>query len=307
MPWLQARAQDGHIHRDLNHPAQIGVLRSDQQATIVGNHLSRLASYEDSSLLLQPLVKLLIPLTDGTEVNVEVVNPRVSRLHHQMRELEGVHAADLRTVSVVSRIPAPDAMQNGHALRLTPVLQHHSPASRTTGVDHPLELQAGQDVVQPSIAVLGCAGAVEEIEAGSHDDGAHIQFHDLILLLEINGSPRAEFLANAAFASLKIATILPINHWNPGYRLGEGYVYRRPHPYPRIELAGYLLRWTFLLAQATTGTQLLIHITRLLPHLNLEVPYVARYLLHLAIAQNLDPLVLSHGHHLRRQYSSRTI
>src|SRR5450756_2524586 len=88
--------------------------------------------------------------------------------------------------STQSRSSAASDVYKRQGLRRLAVLHHDAAAGRAGGVRKALELEAGDHVGQPAVAVPRLALAVEELEARRHDDGADVELDLLVLLLEVD-------------------------------------------------------------------------------------------------------------------------
>ncbi len=92
-----------------------------------------------------------------------------------MGELQAGHAADDRAVVVIVAVPAAHAVDDAHRFRhRLPITQHDFAAGGAGRVAHALELQAGEDVGQPAVAVLRDAAGVKSVKAGGQNDIAYL-------------------------------------------------------------------------------------------------------------------------------------
>ena len=94
------------------------------------------------------------------------------------------------------------------------------PAGRARGVAEPLELQAGEDVVPASVAVLDGRRRVEGLEAGGQDD-APTSNSSLVLLLEVDGVGGADLLADPARVGLEVRAVPRVDHRQVRHGLRE--------------------------------------------------------------------------------------
>ena len=82
-------------------------------------------------------------------------------LPYQVGKLHGIHAADSGAILVIFLIPTAYAMDNGNALRSRAILEHNIAISWSRGINHPLKLKAGDNIIQSLIAILIDRGRVK--------------------------------------------------------------------------------------------------------------------------------------------------
>ena len=308
-PGLDARAEDDHIHRDAALLADEGVLHLDDELALLARLPGRVGDLghppadEMGALVQHPMVELLVALARRPDVDVEVVHLGTGQtLPHQMREFQRIHTADFGAVLVVILVAGADAMDDGHALGLGDAIpQDDAPARGPGRIDQALEFQAGEDIGQPPVAILGDAAGVEQVVARGDDDIPHLEGDDLILLLEVDGLGGTEDLAGLALAPLEVGAVLGVDDRIFGHGLGEGAVDDLAIAHARLEFGVDDLARAFFDADAAAGAQVLVHVAGLLAHGDGEIADVTLHALHLAVCQQGDVLVLAHIHHLGRE------
>ncbi len=145
------------------------------------------------------------------------------------------------------------------------------------------------------------------MEAGSQDDGADLDIQELLGLLEVDGAGLAEFLAGPAFAFLEVGAVLRGNDRDARHGLREGEVNGRAAAQAQVELREVLFPGALFDTGAAAGTQVFVDVARLAAHPNGEIANIALDRLDLAVAQEGDVWVASHGHHLGGENSGRTV
>ena len=184
-------------------------------------------------------------------------------------------------------------MDDGHRLGFRhAVAEHDLAAGRAGGVAQPLELQAGEDVGQPPVAVLRDPLAVEQLPARGDDDVAHLELDDLILLLKSIGIGGADLLADLALAACEPDAIRGVDHRDARHRLGEGRVDRLAVAHARLEDLVDDLLWALLDADAAAGALGVVDVAGLLADLHLEAAHRAGHLFQLGVGVAGDVLVL---------------
>ena len=143
-------------------------------------------------------------LSEGAKVHVE--NGGVQGLFAVLlgddRLFGRVHAAHGRAVGVVALVDVPGAhaLEPGHFLGLLVVRGPHQMALvGAGGGQHPLELQAGEDVGMVGVTIRGVGGGIKGGETGGQDDGPHLHFDDLLFLGVVHGLGQAGLDALVAF------------------------------------------------------------------------------------------------------------
>src|ERR1035438_2850450 len=91
----------------------------------------------------QLVVELLVALAGSAHVDVEVEYLGLGMLLEQMRQLQGIHAADARAPAVGLLIARPDAVDDADGFRVRAVAENHIAAGRTRGIDEALDFQGG--------------------------------------------------------------------------------------------------------------------------------------------------------------------
>jgi len=136
---------------------------------------------------LGPVVILLEILAVGADIHVEDGGVQVAAgvLLGDDRFLDGVHAADGRTVAVVAtvQIARTDALEPGDAGRILVVAgPDHVALEGAGGREDALELHGGHDIGPLAVAVGLAVGRVEGVEPGGHNHAADVKFDYLVLL-----------------------------------------------------------------------------------------------------------------------------
>ena len=135
----------------------------------------------NAGIVLHPAVELLVPLPKAAHVDVEVVDYSIGLLIEQVRELQGVHAADPGTVFVVVFVARTHTVYDPNGFGLLSVGALDLAARGTRGIDQAFELQAVEHVVQVAVSVGGDAAGVELLVSCGQDDRTHFQVQDLLL------------------------------------------------------------------------------------------------------------------------------
>ncbi|MBA7682715.1 hypothetical protein ES703_91067 [subsurface metagenome] len=192
---MQGRAQDHHVHRHAALAPDKGILADDNQLAFLfrsfGNigYLAGTPADEHRPLVEDAVVKLLKSLAHAPEVDIELIYQGSGHvLPYQVAQLHRVHAANLRAILVVFLVSAAHAVDNTHRLGVGTVLEEHLSRRRPRGVNHPLELEGGEHVIQPPVAVLVKRSRVEGIEAGGDDDIAHLHLYRLLFHILVDGA-----------------------------------------------------------------------------------------------------------------------
>ncbi|MBA7686344.1 hypothetical protein ES703_94788 [subsurface metagenome] len=227
-------------------------------------------------------------------------------LFYEVSELHGVHAADPRAVLVVFFIAAAHAVNDGDALRLLAVFEHDTALGGARRIDQTLELQAGDYVIQPLVAVGIDGGGVEDLKAGSQDYGTDLDLDYLVFLLKIYSLSLTELLAGAALTALEIGAVLPVDNRYVGHRLGEGAIDCLSLAQPGFELAVHL-PGALLLANAAARAKFFVDVARLLPDFDLEVADISRDLFYFTVGQQLNERMGTHLRHLGGQNTSGAV
>ena len=81
-----------------------------------------------------------------------------------------IHAANTGAILVIVLIPAANAVDNRHTLRLSAILEEDFAVGWSCSAGHSLELKPGQDIIVPSIAILWYASGIEKVVAGGKDN-----------------------------------------------------------------------------------------------------------------------------------------
>src|SRR5208337_4751167 len=115
----------------------------------------------------QAVVELFVAFAGRSHVNVEVENFGPSAFFDQVRQLEGVHAADFGTPAIGVDIARSDAMDDAHRLGPLAVTKDDLPCGRTSGIDQALHFQRGVYVWVTPIAIMRIAGGIEGLEPRS--------------------------------------------------------------------------------------------------------------------------------------------
>ena len=175
------------------------------------------------------------------------------------------------------------------------------------GVEHPLVLQPGDDVLDLPGAVLAVVFLPgEDLQAGGHHDGPEPLLYDLVLLLEVDRIGRADPLAHPALALGEPAAVVDLDGRALGHRLREGDVDGFGRLEPHVEAVGSLGR-ALLHADLAADALGPVDHGRLLADVDGEVAHVARHLLHLGVGHERDVLVLRAVDHARREDAGRAV
>lgn len=187
---------------------------------------------------------------------------------------DGVHAADRRTIGIVTLVQVPRAhtLEPGDFFWFLVVRTSGEVAARgARSRQDTLHLDGGNHIGQGSIAVIIKTGGIERLKTGGEDHRADIEDRGGGLLFEINRFRGTEFFTGAAFAVLlKINTGLIINGVFQWHGLGIFHVGGFALGQPRVVGVGYLLGALFS-AKAAGDTFLFVNIPGLAGNFDLEI------------------------------------
>ena len=198
---LEAGREDDEIERIGREPAFFPLV-ADPIPAAVGRELhgARPASHVLDPELDRPIVVGVEPLSEGAHVHVEdrALQVIAGVLLGDDRFLRRVHAADRRAV-VVLLVSRADALDERDPFRRPPVRRPQDvPAGRAGRREDPLELDAGDDVVEADRVQLDALIRVVRLEARREDDRAHVQLDDLLDLRVVDRVGATRLLALAA-------------------------------------------------------------------------------------------------------------
>ncbi len=177
----------------------------------------------------------------------------------------------------------------------------HVAAVGAGGIEHPLVLQPGDDVLDLAGTVLVIAlFPGEDVEPGGDHHGAELLLDDLFLLLVVDGVGGADPLAHPALALGEPAAVVDLDGSPLGHRLRERDVDGLGRLQPHVELVGGFGR-AFLHADLAADALGPVDHGGLLADVHGEVAHVALDLVHLAVGHELDVLVLGAVDHARRE------
>ena len=305
---LQTGGEDDHIHRDAALLADQGIFHLDDQLAFFTGQAGSIRDFgyftadEQGAFFQDALVELIVGLVGGAHIDVELVDGRAGALLDQVGKLQSLHAADRRAVVVVVPIAAADAVDDADRFRhCHAIAQDDIAVGRTGGIGQTFEFQAGEDVRQAPITILGDPAGVEQIVAGGQDDIANLDGDDLVFLGEIDGIGRAEFLTGFAGAFLEVGAVWLVDDrvFRDSLREGgvDGFAVAQPG---FVDIVDDFLG-AFFLADATAGADCFVDIAGFLPDGDGEVAHIAIDLFHFALGVQLDIRVVASGHHLGGQ------
>src|SRR5690606_6851460 len=122
-------------------------------------------------------------------------------LADEQRVLHRCHAAGAGTPwPAVPGIAGTDALDEDHFARRRAVRQPlHAAAGRPRGVDHPLELDRGDDIRNPRVTELRLLGGIVRPIPRRDDDARDADLDDLYVVLLFYGPSFADVVAEPAF------------------------------------------------------------------------------------------------------------
>ncbi len=150
---------------------------------------------DGTSLVFNPIIGLcpfvisLVVLSHGPDIHVEEGDVEVGRAILRNHGLLGrIHAADGRTMILAAGgVPRSDALDEGNPLHLLPIRNpDRKPLGGTRGGEHPLELDARQDILIPAKPVLPLSLGQEGLKAKSEEDGPDPNRLLLLFLVKID-------------------------------------------------------------------------------------------------------------------------
>lgn len=98
------------------------------------------------------------------------------------------------------------------------------PLRGSARAEHPLELQAGDDIPEFFVTVLPESLRIDRFEPWGEDQSSHFDFLALCLLREIDRVCRADFFAGQTLSFFKIEAMLRINGILQGNSLGVSHI-----------------------------------------------------------------------------------
>ena len=183
---------------------------------------------------------------------------------------------------------------------------------RTGCAHHPLVFHRGDDVVEPSVSVLGCDSCVPELESSCCDDGTDLEDFLGLLVFEVDCALHTGFLTLlTALALSDHKAVVCIDQCNPGNCLGVGDVDCSPVNKSVLELVGDLC----LVSSENTGVNTVsasstgshVDVPGLLLDSDLEVSGLSVNLYDLRIGQYGDIGVTCTICHFGREDTCRTV
>ncbi len=290
--WAQPNAQHHQIELLLFDPFVIG--RVPDRDVLRSRDLSSdgyVAPYElDPGEVLRSLVEALEVLAVGPNVVVEYRRFQVGVVI--LREddlLLDVRAADRRAVGVgaLDDLSRAHAVNPGNLLGMLVVRRTQDLAGmRTRGTQQPLEVEAGYDVVDRSIAVVASEPWIVDLVARRQDDRPHLDDLRLRLLVQIDRVVLAGTHADGALLVLqKQATFVDVGDERNG--LGEEHV-------DGLVVRQFLIEGigdrdgAILHAGRAAGAKVFHDIPGLLDQRDLEVPRLTFDGLDFRVGQDLD-------------------
>src|SRR5581483_251699 len=230
---LDPDREDHHVDGDPPDRADEGILGADDQvALLLGRgrlvgHTGHAPADHVHALPEDLVVELLVALSGRAHVDVEVVDLGADAFLHHVRELERVHAADLRAPQVVLGVARAHAVDDPHGARARAVPEHDLAVRRAGGVQQALDLQAGVDVGIEAVPVLGHPGRVEGPVPGREDDRTDLDLVERLGLLEVERVALARIHARPrALPGLEPDARLAVDDHDRRRRLWEGDVDR---------------------------------------------------------------------------------
>src|ERR1019366_9063450 len=283
---------DHHINGDAPDKSGQRVLDPEDQLAFLLRRHGPVGDFTDATadevhaFFQQLVVELLVALAGSAHVDVEVEYLGLGMLLEQMRQLQGIHAADARAPAVGLLIARPDAMDDADGFRMPAVAEDHITARWTRGVDEALDLQGGIDVREGAIAVLRNALGIKGLEPGGYNNRADLDFLDLLRLLEVNGLLLSASLDAGLLAlvgerpALKVKADLRIDQHNLGCGLREGDIDRFALAKALVEFVQELRLLINAVGDAllAAGAEVLIDVAGLPPDCHRKVADVAVHL-----------------------------
>ena len=179
----------------------------------------------DSVLVLTAVDVGLELLSVGPDVHEEDVLLEVSVLLGDHGLLGRVHAAHGRAVFLPALLlgPGSAALDVGDLLGVLSAGGHDDVSPVRSGSAHdPLVLDGGDDVLEPSVAVLAGVGGVPDGESGSGDDGSDLEGDELVLVIVVDGTLSAVLGAESALALLDHVAVVLVDDGDTGDSLRMG-------------------------------------------------------------------------------------
>jgi hypothetical protein len=159
-------------------------------------------------------------------------------------------------------------------------------------IDHPLQLEARDDIRKGQVIELRFLLRVEDLIAGGKDDACRIDDDLLLPVLPPDGSRTADIVAEPA-----LDTVLLVLDNDVGDRLRVGLVDRPADPYAGIEPVVYLDRADERAVAAAVAGRL-VDISREFFHRHAEMTGLPLDLLHLREGMDGDVGIAGHIDHL---------
>ena len=289
---VEADGEDHHLELLLLDPLGFGGVADDDVLglRVFADDRDVAADEPDVRQLLGPLIEGLEALAVGTDV---VVKDRAGgaavMILRQDDLFLGVGAADRRAVPFVPfGFPSgADALDPGDVVGMASVRGAQDLAFVWTGGAHqPFVVHAGDDVLQPAVAVLVADFRIKNVIAGGENDRPHLQLDLLRDLVQIDGVVLARILADPAFLFLQVqAALIDVGDQRDG--LGK------------IDMHGLVVgdllvvlirihRRAVLDADAAAGALVLDDVARFLGQLDGKIACLAIDAVNFGIGKNLD-------------------
>ena len=221
-----------------------------------------------------------------------------------------VHAAHGRAVFLPALLlgPGSAALDVGDLLGVLSAGGHDDVSPVRSGSAHdPLVLDGGDDVLEPSVAVLAGVGGVPDGESGSGDDGSDLEGDELVLVIVVDGTLSAVLGAESALALLDHVAVVLVDDCDTGDGLRMGDVDGLPVGEAELVLVRNVLDRTLGETVAASGTLLGVDVPGLLEDGDLEVPGLSLDLLDLVVGQNIDVGVSGTVRHFGRENACGTV
>ena len=282
------------------------------------------AVHVDAVLVLGPLDVGLELLSVGPDVHEEDVLVDVSVLLGDLGLLGRVHAAHGRAVSLPVLLMGPGSAAldpcDGLGAPLAGAFlgdaelvvddgggHRYVSVERTGGAFHPLVLDGGDDVLEPSVSVLGRVLGVPDGESGGDDDGSDIKCQVLVLVLVADGLLAADLRADTALVLTELLAVSGVDERHPGHSLRVGDVDGPPGGEPVLELVGDPAGRALRDAVSARGAEGRVDVPGLLGHGDLEVSRLTVDFLDLVVGHEGDVGVTGCIRHLGGQDARRAV
>ncbi len=195
-----------HVHRNAADKSGEGIFHADDQSAFLGGvehpvgHFRHAAANKVHVLVQELLVELLEALSGSADINVEVENFGARVFLDEVREFQGVHAADAGAPAVGILVARADAVDDPDGPGLSAIPQDYLAARRLGRVHQAFHFERRVDIGVFAVTVVGYAGGIESLETVGENHGSHFNLLVFGLGPQVNGAAFAASLDTGGLA-----------------------------------------------------------------------------------------------------------